>query len=147
MSSTEKQTTEDGPAETLRSGDWLGIREGDELTFDVLTWQNEGYEFGRPCLMLEPVIRENSDSDPSSLIESACIDAVVDGRLERNSEQHQIEWRGWNLTQLRRRFREALAGKRFPVAGYRATIKRVRIVADKDGEPGELTWVDVEDEA
>lgn len=140
MKSTKQLPTKDGPAETLRSGDWLGIREGDELTFDVLTWQNEGYEFGRPCLMLAPVIRENSDSDPESLIESVCIDAVVDGRLVRNNEQQQIEWRGWNLAQKRRRFNEALAGKRFPVAGYRATRKRVKIVRDKHGD---LSWVDL----
>lgn len=120
--------------------DWLTVSEGDELTFDVLTWQHEGYEFGRPCLMLSPVVRENSDSDPDSLIESVCIDAVVDGRLVRNNEQHQIEWRGWNLGQLRRRFREALAGKHFPIAGYYATRKRVRIVRDKHDD---LTWTDL----
>lgn len=119
--------------------DHLQIKKGDQLTFDVLTWQHEGYEFGRPCLMLSPVIRENSDSNPESLIESVCIDAVVDGRLELNNEQDQIQWRGWNLTQLRRRFNEALKGKRFPVAGYRATRKKVKITRNKDG----LTWKDV----
>lgn len=119
--------------------DTLPIREGDTLTFDVLTWQHEGYEFGRPCLMLSPVIREDSDSHPEALIESVLLDAVYDGKLTRNTEEQQIEWRQWNLTTLRRRFREALAGKRFPVAGYRATRQRVRITRDKDG----LTWVEL----
>lgn len=119
--------------------DFLTIAEGDELTFDVLTWQHEGYEFGRPCLMLSPVIRENSNSNPESLIESVCIDAVVDGKLALNNEQDQIEWRQWNLKTLRRRFNEALAGKRFPVAGYRATRQRVKITRDKDG----LSWEEV----
>lgn len=122
------------------SKDWLDIHEGDELTFDVLTWQHEGYEFGRPCLMLAPVIRENSDSDPESLIENVCITAVVGGGLERNTEEQQIHWRGWNLTQLRRRFNEALVGKRFPIAGYQATRKRVKIVRDRRGL---LSWVDL----
>ena len=120
---------------------YLYIQEGDTLTFDVLEWFNEGYEFGRPCLILSPVIQENSDSDPGSMIESACIDAVVDGKFELNREQQQIEWRGWNLTTKRRRFREALAGKKFPVAGYVATRQRVRFVLD---EYGELTWKEIE---
>ena len=61
--------------------------------------------------MLAPVIREDSDSNPESLIESVCIDAVVFEKLEYNNQTEQIEWRGWNLTQLRRRFNEALVGK------------------------------------
>lgn len=120
--------------------DLLDIREGDELTFDVLTWQHEGYEFGRPCLMLAPVIREDSDSDPESLIENICITAVVSGVLVKNTEVPQIKWRGWNLRQLRRCFNEALNGKRFPIAGYKATRKRVRIVRDHRGL---LSWVDL----
>ena len=119
--------------------DYITVKEGDILTFDVLTWQHEGYEFGRPCLMLSPVIRENSDSNPESLIEDVCLDvACGDGRLAVNNEQQQIDWRGWNLRYLRRCFNRALAGKRFPIAGYRATRRRVRIVRDKDG----LTWKD-----
>lgn len=119
--------------------DHLEIKEGDELTFDVLTWQHEGYQFGRPCLMLSPVIRENSDSNPDSLIEDVLIDIVTSESIVKNNEQHQIEWRGWNLAQLRRRFNEALKGKRFPIAGYRATRKKVRITKDRDG----LTWKDI----
>lgn len=122
---------------TLTASDYIEVREGDRLTFDVLTWQHEGYEFGRPCLMLAPVIRENSDADPDSLIEDTCIAAVIDGKLEKNNQQRQIEWRGWNLPQLRRRFNEALAGKKFPVAGYRATRQQVQIVKGNDGQ---LTW-------
>ena len=57
----------------MANNDYLIICDGNELTFDVLTWQHEGYEFGRPCLMLSPVIRENSDSCPDTLIEDVCI--------------------------------------------------------------------------
>lgn len=114
--------------------EWLQVKAGNELTFDVLTWQHEGYTFGRPCLMLSPVLRENSDSHPECMIETACIDAVVTGRLLRNSEQRQIEWRGWNVAYLKRCFLSALAGKEFPVAGYCATRKRVRFLNDKKCE-------------
>lgn len=123
-----------------KQNDWLEIKEGDILTFDVLEWYHEGYEFGRPCLMLSPVIQENSDSNPESLIESALIDAVCERRLERNSERRQIEWRGWNLKYLRRCFNLALHGRVFPVANYQATRKTVKIIKDEDGE---LSWIDV----
>ena len=126
--------------DSVTSSDLLGISVGDVLTFDVLEWYHEGYEFGRPCLMLAPVIRENSDSNPESLIEDALLDAVLDGHLRRNNEQQQIEWRGWNLGYLRRCFNAALHGKRTPKANYTATRKTVKIVRDKDGE---LTWVDM----
>ncbi len=111
--------------------EYLTVKLGDILTFDILTWQNEGYEFGRPCLMLSPVIREDSDHEPWNLVESVAMDAVIDGKILKNNQQDQIDWRGWNLKTKRRRFNEALAGKKFPVAGYRATRTVVKIVEDK----------------
>lgn len=63
----------------------MSVKEGDEIIFDVLEWFHEGYQFGRPCLMLQPVIRENSDSHPEAMIENACIDAVCNGRLAWNN--------------------------------------------------------------
>lgn len=116
--------------------DYLTAKPGDILTFDILTWQNEGYEFGRPCLMLSPVIREDSDHEPWNLVESVAMDLVCDGRAVANNQQGQIEWRGWNLKTKRRRFSEALKGKRFPVAGYRATRTVIEIVKDDRWESG-----------
>ena len=112
------------------------VKDGDVFTFDVLEWE-EGYEFGRPCLMLSPVIRENSDLSAESLIESVLIDAVCDEELDYNNETDQIEWRGWNLKSLRKRYNESLKGKYFPKRNYRATRKTVKIIRDKRGE---LSW-------
>jgi hypothetical protein len=117
--------------------EYLEIKAGDVLTFDVLQW-DEGYEFGAPCLILSPVIRENSDSHPEAMIESVCIDAVLDGELLLNNEQQQIEWRQWNLKTLRRRFNEALAGKKFSKLNYRATRQKVRFFWDD--EEDRLNW-------
>lgn len=114
----------------------LTVKPGDILTFDILTWQNEGYEFGRPCLMLSPVIRENSDASPWNLVESVAMDLTMDGKAVTNNQQDQIEWRGWNLKTKRRRFNEALAGKRFPVAGYHATRTVIEIVKSEKWENG-----------
>ena len=111
--------------------EYLRVKDGDILTFDVLTWQHEGYEFGRPCLMLSPLIREDSDADPEQLIETACIDLVVDGKAIKNNEQQQIKWRGWNLKYLRRVFNEALIGHKFPIAGYRAERKYIKFYINK----------------
>ena len=121
---------------------YLSIKEGDILTFDVLEWFHEGYEFGRPCLMLSPVLRENSDQHPDTLIESVMINAVCDGKIDQSPgyAEQEIEWRGWNLKQLRRRFNEALKGKKFPVAGYIATRQVVKVTKDEDGE---LSWEEV----
>ncbi len=114
---------------------YLYVKEGDILTCDVITWQ-AGYEFGRPCLMLSPVVREDSDSHPEALAEDFLLDIVVDGRAQLNREEDQIAWRGWNLKILRRRFNEALKGKKWPVVGYKAFRQKVRITRDKDG----LNW-------
>lgn len=122
------------------NSDYLDIKAGDELTFDVLQW-DEGYEFGAPCLILSPVIRENSDSHPEAMVEDVCIEAVLDGQLLRNNQQQQIEWRQWNLKTLRRRFNEALAGKKFPKADYQATRKKVRFFWD--AEEKRLNWENI----
>jgi len=122
---------------TEQDTETLTLKEGDILTFDVLTWQHEGYEFGRPCLMLSPVICENSDSNPDSLIEDTLIRGCVDGKLPLNREKQQIEWRGWNLKYFRRCFNQALAGKKFPVAWYEATRQKVKIIRNKHGD---LSW-------
>jgi hypothetical protein len=92
--------------------------------------------------MLRPVIRENSDASPDQLIESVCHDAIISGRLLRNTEQDQIRWRRWNLNYKRRCFWKARAGRKFPVAGYRATRKIVMIRLDDDNN---LTWVDIKE--
>lgn len=124
----------------MKDDDYIEVKEGDELTFDVLEWYHEGYEFGRPCLMLSPVIRENSDSHPEAMIEDACMMASIDGRLLYNRERRQIDWRGWNLKTLRRAFNQALAGKKFPKAGYTATRQKVKFVKN---ERGELEWINL----
>lgn len=112
---------------------YLYVKEGDELTFKILTW-DEQYEFGRPCLILSPVIREDSDSDPEAMVESVCIDASIEGKLLLNNEQKQIEWRRWNLKTLNRRWREAMNGKDFPLKNYQAEEIKVRFVKNKRGE-------------
>jgi hypothetical protein len=112
----------------------LVIQPLDVVVFDVLEWFNEGYEFGRPCLMLSPVIREDSDSHPEAMIEKACIDACVFKEIPLNNQSDQINWRGWNLKTKRQRFNEVLKGKKFPIAGYKATRSIVRFFPDTDGE-------------
>lgn len=110
----------------IKTDSTLVIQPLDVVVFDVLEWFNEGYEFGRPCLMLSPVIREDSDSHPEAMIETACIDACILKEIPLNNQQDQIAWRGWDLKQKRRRFNEALKGKKFPIAGYKATRSVVR---------------------
>lgn len=124
----------------MNHSNYFTVKSGDKVTFDVLTWQHEGYEFGRPCLMLSPVIREDSDSDPESMIEDVCIDLCCSIPVQLNRETSQIEWRRWNLKTLRRAFNQALAGKKFPVAGYCATRKVVQFSHNKNGE---MIWVDI----
>jgi len=113
--------------------EYLSVKEGDELTFKVLTW-DEFYEFGRPCMILSSVIREDSDSDPEAMVESVCIDLCISDKVILNNEQKQIEWRGWNLKTLNRRWREAMNGKEFPLKGYQAEEIKVKFIKDKRGE-------------
>ena len=107
---------------------------GDVLTCDVLEW-DAGYEFGRPCLLISPIVREDSDSNAERLIEDAMIDiCCANGEVEHNIEQHQIEWRGWNLSRLRRIHAEVLAGKKYPRAKYTVTRQVFKLVLDEHKE-------------
>lgn len=119
----------------------LRVKEGDVVTFDVLEW-DEGWEFGGPCVMLRPVIRVNDNHGAETIIENACIDGCCEGEIKDRSEWDEDgkHWRGWTLKTLNRRFAEALRGKRFPKACYRATRKTVKFVKQKDGS---LLWEDV----
>ena len=117
-----------------RTDDYIDISENDIYIVDILEWYHEGYEFGHPCLMLSPVIREDSDSNSYSLMESTFIDAVIDKKLKYNTEETQILWRGWNLKYLKRVFIECLNGKKFPKAKYKATRYKIKIITDKHND-------------
>lgn len=121
--------------------DGIKATDGSVFVFDVLEWYNEGWEFGHPTVMLRPIIRMEQDHGAETLIENVCLDLGCGDELEYISgfETHELKWRGWDLNRLRRRFSQALAGKNFPKAGFRATRKTVRFAADEDG----FTWEDV----
>lgn len=115
----------------------IKIEEGMTLVCETLRW-NDGWEFDCPSMMLSPVIRcFESGSHHENIVENVMIDAVIDGNLKSQDFEKAWGWRGYKLPALRRRFREALAGKRFPVANYHAEREVVKIIRDARGE---LTW-------
>lgn len=116
----------------------IKAKDGATFTFDVLEWYNEGWEFGHPTVMLRPIIRLEGDHGAESLIENVCIDLACGDELEYigESELHELDWRGWDLNRLRRRFTQALAGKSFPKAGFRATRQTIKFSTDKHGDLG-----------
>lgn len=116
----------------------IKIKEGDVITFDTLRW-NDGWEFDCPSMILRPVIRCCEDgSHCEGMVEDVMMDAVCGNNILPTEDfETQWGWRRYNLNTLRRRFREALAGKRFPVAHYFAERMTVKVVKDDDGE---LTW-------
>lgn len=124
----------------IKSLDGQDLREGMVLRCDTLIW-NEGWEFECPSLMLFPVIRcWERQMSHELMVENVMIRAIVDGKLRGEDFKETWGWRGYNLTTLRRRFREALAGKKFPIANYKAYRSYVKVIK----EDGELTWVAVD---
>lgn len=116
------------------------VCEGMVFQCDTLRW-DDGWAFEHPSMMLSPVIRcYESGQHHESIIEDVLIDGVIAGRLKSEDFNEAWGWRGYKLPVLRRRFRESLAGKNFPVAGYHAERTRVRIIKDEDGE---LTWEEI----
>lgn len=117
----------------------IEIKPGTKLVCDTLRW-DDGWEFDCPSMMISPVVRcfENGNHH-STIVENVLIDAVVSGKLIKDDKKDFEDWvwRGYKLPVLRRRFKEALAGKNFPKAGYHAEREVVEIVLD---ERGELTW-------
>jgi hypothetical protein len=118
--------------------DGLKVKDGDLVVFDVLEWFHEGWEFGHPTLMLRPVIQIDHDHGAETLIESTCISLVCGHTMNYlcESDKHEIDWRGWNMVTLRRRFNQALRGKKFLIANYKAYRITALFYLDK----GELTW-------
>jgi len=118
--------------------DGLKVQDGDLVVFDVLEWFHEGWEFGHPTLMLRPIICIHHDNGAESLVETCCIDLACGDTLRYlfDCDKHEIEWRGWNMATLRRRFNQALRGKKFPIANYKAYRITALFYLDK----GELTW-------
>lgn len=115
----------------------IKIEEGMVLICDTLRW-DDGWEFDYPSMMLCPIIRcfENASSH-DRIVEDVMMDAVLNEALKSEDFEKQWAWRGYKLPVLKRRFREALAGKHFPVAGYHAERETVRIIRN---EYGDLVW-------
>lgn len=117
--------------------DELEIKEGDILICQTLEWR-DGWEFDHPSMMLSPVIRcyENG-SGHDRIVEDVMFHAVCEKNLKSEDFEKWWGWRGYKLPVLRRRFRESMKGKVFPVAGYHARQEKVKIIKD---DRGDLTW-------
>jgi len=129
----------------------IKIEAGMTFVCDTLRWQ-DGWEFDFPSLMLAPVIRIfESGMGHDQIVEDVLIDAVCTGTLTSHSFEETWGWRGYKLPVLRRRFRESLAGKEFPVANYSAQRTVVQIVPDDARQPAnkhfpngkDLTWKEI----
>ncbi len=113
----------------------IEIKPGMTVDFDVLTW-DDGWEFDCPAVLLFPVVKcFESGISGDRLIESVLEDACIadDPTLRSDDFQKQWGWRGYKLPVLRRRFRESLSGKRFPISNY---IAKRRTVIFTPGEFG-----------
>jgi hypothetical protein len=100
--------------------DRIDLKHGLILTFKTLKW-DDGWEFECPSMCLSPIIHFYEDgSSHHKIIEDVCLEAICCGHFKSDDFQKACGWRGYNLPVLRRRFREALGGKKFPVAGYQA---------------------------
>lgn len=113
------------------------IKAGDIFVLETIAF-DDGWEFDRPSCLLSPVIRcFESGANHEQIVEDVLIDAVVSGELVSESFEQQWGWRGYSLANLRRCFRQAMAGQKFPKRGYWSVRETVKIVTDKDGE---LSW-------
>lgn len=116
----------------------IEIKEGMTIVCDTLSW-DDGWEFDHPSMLISPIVLcHETGKNHEQIVEDFLIDAVTakSGKLA-GDDFEAWSWRGYKLPVLRRRFREALAGKNFPKAGYLATRETVKIIRDKRGE---LTW-------
>jgi hypothetical protein len=111
------------------------VADGTVLVFDALQWDEPGWEFGSPSVVLAPVLRvwENGES-LEQIMEDLCDEACVDGELHSEPVEEGLVNRRWKLTTLRQRFREAIAGREFPVKNYQAQRVTMRFYRDEHGE-------------
>lgn len=107
----------------------MKIKVGDLVTVDALEWIDPVWEFDNPTVVLRPVYREFETAHLDDAIETVMLDLIADG----DGEDEPKEYRRWNLRTLKRRFSEAMRGKRFPVANYRVKRQSFAIFRDDDG--------------
>lgn len=92
---------------------------GEPVRFLIVRWE-EGWEFGCPVVVLEPVLRYyDGGQSIEAILEDVCLDLAID--RERNiplstqlgkGDQKEFEWRGWNLPTLRRKAEQLLQGEK-----------------------------------
>lgn len=116
----------------------FSVTAGDVVTVDVLEWIDPYWEFDNPTVVLAPIYREFETTHTEGAIEDVLLDICCDetapifiGGIDGP--------RRWNVATLKRRFREAIAGKEFPERNYRAQRVKVRIVREADY----LTWEEI----
>lgn len=121
----------------------IKIVEDMTLVCCTLRWDDR-WEFDFPSILLSPVVRcFESGRQHDSIVEDVLIDAVTskDGILRGDDFEKVWGWRGYKLPVLRRRFNEAMRGKKFPVAGYHAEREIVKIIRLQNS----LTWTSERD--
>lgn len=91
---------------------------GKPIRFLVLRWE-DGWEFGCPVVVLEPVVRyfQNGQS-MEEVLEEVCLDLAIDRerriplrRALSPGEQKEFAWRGWRVEELHRKAEQVLAGR------------------------------------
>lgn len=111
----------------------IEVRDGTELTIDVLRW-DEGWDFDGPVCVLRPVIRFSPNGESAEhMVEDLCLNAAVDGFLTcEGTERGGLVDRQFPLASLKHRWAAARRGVHFPVKGYTASRFHVRFFATAD---------------
>lgn len=119
----------------MRKPKTMKIEDGTVLIVEGLVWRESHWEFDHPTILLSPILRYSpSGKSIEGMVEDLVIDACVDGVLESHDYSKEFDWRGWNLNTLKKNYRLALKGKKFPEKCYQAEKWQIKFYQNADNE-------------
>jgi hypothetical protein len=102
----------------------FSVKAGDEIEFLAISWNEENWEFGHPCVLLSPIIRYTEESsDSEDLIEDTAIDLCC-GEIARQDRENGFGYHGHKVSYLKRICRERLEGKETWVSKIRSVHRQ-----------------------
>lgn len=78
----------------------MEVKNNEIITFYAIEW-NDGWEFGSPCIVLNPLVKYYYDGESiEDAIDDLCLDLSTDS-VESEREDNE-EWRGYNIPEFRK---------------------------------------------
>lgn len=90
----------------------MKVKEGDVIEFLAISWDEPGWEFDHPTLVLKPVIEYSPNgTSPETMIEDMAIDLACGDDIQDEDISEEFKWREWDIKKIYKIAEDILNGK------------------------------------